>query len=154
MDMLPFVRFISYVCMSCVCPQYVQTTSSKNFIKECPCYAMLRTLTFKMNNQLMKKYITRPHNYWDIQNIMCHCNMERNEKRKINFPIPSHCYVTDYHYTHRNFSLTSNVEYVEECLPNFLPNWDCRKTRYQCLNKYQVAISDTSYENSPLECLA
>ena len=28
------------------------------------------------------------------------------------------------YYTHHNFSLTSNVEYVEECLPNFLPNWD------------------------------
>ena len=65
---------------------------------------------------------------------MCHCVMERNEKRKINFPIPFHpsmpfYSVTDYHYTHRNFSMTSNVEYVEECLPNFLPNWDCKKTR-------------------------
>ena len=29
MDMLPFIRFISFLCMSCVCPQYVQTTSSK-----------------------------------------------------------------------------------------------------------------------------
>ena len=57
---------------------------------------------------------------------MCHCIREMG-KRKMNFPqfhsIPLN------HYTHRNFSLTSNVEYVEECLPNFLPNWDCKKNR-------------------------
>ena len=132
MDMLPFIRFISFLCMSCVCPQYVQTTSSKISYRNVQVVQSCVRSNLKWITNLWRNTL-QDHIIIGTSRILCVIVLwreMRKEKLTSQFhSIPLRSFLLEYHYTHRNFSLTSNVEYVEECLPNFLPNWDCKKTR-------------------------